>query len=461
MKTKTAVTRFAALLTACSLLMSLAACGQAPAPTQAPSQSTGETSADSTKTPSQSAADPTKAPSPGVVKAGNLIEGIEAEPVEGKAADESFLSSQYAFAARLLADSYGTDGGNCLVSPLSVVLALAMTANGAANKTLQQMLDVIGGGITMEDLNAYLYEYVKNLPSSAKAKLAVANSIWLNDKENFSVREDFLRKDVSWYHADIYKQPFSDSTVREVNGWVAKNTDNMIDQILEQLDEDARMLLINAICFDAKWLSPYTEYAVREQDFTLADGTVQTVDMMHSQEREYYSGSGYTGFAKYYEGGDYKFVAILPDEEIGLDSFIASLDGEKLSSILNGSTGTRVNTGLPKFSYDYSASLKERLQGMGMVNAFVDDTASPDFADFSLMSDTNPLYISDVIHKTHIEVTEAGTRAAAVTAVVVAEATAMPTQQPKEVILDRPFLYMIVDSENNLPIFIGTVNSVE
>ncbi|MBQ6293579.1 MAG: serpin family protein [Lachnospiraceae bacterium] len=462
MKTKTNImARIAAILIACSLLMSLAACGQAPAPTEAPSQSTAGTSADPTKTPSQSEADPTKAPSPGVVKAGNLIEGIEAEAVEGKAADETFLSSQYAFAARLLADSYKEDGSNCLVSPLSVVLALAMTANGAANETLKQMLDVIGSGITMEDLNAYLYQYVNNLPSSARAKLAVANSIWLNDKENFSVREDFLRKDVSWYHADVYKQPFNSSAVKEINGWVAKHTDNMIDQILEKLSKDDRMLLINAICFDAKWLSPYTEYAVGEENFFLSDGTVQTVDMMHSQEREYYSGEDYKGFAKYYEGGGYKFVAILPDKEIGLDEFITSLDGNKLSSILNGSTGTKVNTGLPKFSYDYSASLKERLQGMGMVNAFVDDTASPDFADFSLMSDTNPLYISDVIHKTHIEVTEAGTRAAAVTAVVVAEATAMPTEPPKEVILDRPFLYMIVDSETNLPIFIGTVNSVE
>ena len=465
MKTKlTFSARLAAALLIFSMLLSLAACGQAPAPTQTPpgtKKETAETTRETTGKTETSEENETKAPSPGVVKAGNLIEGIDAEPVEGKAADDAFKASQYAFAARLLASSYASDGGNCLVSPLSVILALAMTANGAANETLSQILDVIGSGLTMDDLNAYLYEYVKNLPSSEKAKLAVANSIWLNDKENFSVREDFLRKDVSWYDADVYKLPFNDKTVREVNGWVSKNTDKMIKEIINKLSDDDRMLLINAICFDAKWVSPYDEYAVRDETFTRADGTEETVSMMHSQEREYFSGKGYTGFAKYYEGSDYKFVAILPDEKVGLDKFIAGLDGEALASILDGVTYTRVNTGLPKFSYDYSASLKERLQGMGMQNAFVDDMTRPDFADFSLLSDTNPLYVSDVIHKTFIEVTEAGTRAAAVTAVVMAEATAMPTEPPKQVILDRPFLYMIVDTETDLPIFIGTVNSVD
>ena len=217
----------------------------------------------------------------------------------------------------------------------------------------------------------------------------------------------------------------------------------------------------NAICFDAKWLDPYTVYDVRDLSFTRADGSKETVSMMYSSEYEYYTGEDYTGFAKYYEGNGYKFVGILPNKEIGLDRFVAGLDEAKLSSVLGSTVRTKVHAGLPKFSYDYSASLKPLLESMGMKNAFVDDMTRPDFADFSLISETNPLYVSDVIHKTFIDVTEAGTRAAAVTAVIVAEATAMPTEPPKQVILDRPFLYMIVDTETDLPIFIGTVNSVE
>ena len=461
MKTRNnTVARIAAMLIVCSLLLSLAACGPAPAQTSA--QTAAETAADPTQAPSQSesepSAAPTKAPSPGVAKAGNLIEGIDPEPVEGKASDKAFTSSQYAFAARLLADSYRADGGNCLVSPLSVVLALAMTANGAASETLQQMLDVIGGGLTMEDLNAYLYQYVKNLPSGVKTRLAIANSIWLNDRSDFSVREDFLRRNVSWYNAAVYRVPFNDQTVKEINGWVAKNTDGMIDKIIDRLDDSARMILINAICFDAKWQNPYGDYSVHDAEFTRANGSTETVSMMYSSEHEYYKGEGYTGFAKYYEDG-YKFVGILPNENIGLDRFIENLDGEKLDEILNSVTHTRVTGGLPKFSYDYEARLKGRLRAMGMVNAFNDDFTSPDAADFSAMSDDTKLWIDEVIHKTFIEVTQAGTRAAAVTAVIMFGTTAVQ-EPPKVVTLDRPFLYMIVDTATNLPIFIGTVNSV-
>ena len=449
-----------ALLLIFSMLLSLAGCGSAPVPTNAPESSRASTAADPSVPSSDPAINPVK-PSPGTVKAGNLIEGISAEAVKGKEADEAFTSSQYRFAADFLRRSYEKDGGNCLVSPLSVVLALAMTANGAANETLSQMLDVIGKGLTMDDLNAYLYQYVNSLPSGEKAKLAVANSIWLNDKEGFSVLDEFLKKDVSWYGADVYKLPFNDSAVKEVNGWVTKNTDSMIKKIIDRLDKDDRMLLINAICFDAKWLDPYTEYDVHDASFTRADGSKETVSMMYDTGYDYYAGDDYTGFAKYYEGSGYYFAGILPDKDVGLDSFIAGLDEAKLSAILGSATRTKVISGLPKFSYDYSEGLKPLLEGMGMKNAFVDDMTRPDFADFSLISETNPLYVSDVIHKTFIDVTEAGTRAAAVTAVVMEEATAMPTEPPKQVILDRPFLYMIVDTETDLPIFIGTVNSVE
>ncbi len=464
--------RPAAFVLCLSLLLSTAGCGQSPAETPAQtkaSESLEQPSSSETKeaptfaeTKESSTSSETKdEPSPGTVKAGNLIEGIDPEPVEGKDPDDAFTASQYSFAAELLRRSYEADGGNCLISPLSIVLALAMTANGADGETLRQMLEVLGGGMTMDDLNAYLNAYVKSLPSSSQAKLAVADSIWLNDRDDFSVLNDFLRKTVSWYGADVYKLPFDDSAVREVNGWVSRNTDQMIERIIDKLNDDDRMLLINAICFDAKWEQPYSDYSVQDAEFTRADGSKQTVQMMYSQEHTYYEGEDFTGFAKYYEGRQYKFVAILPDADTSLDDFMAGMTGEKLAAILGSASYPKVNAGLPKFSYEYSAGLKERLQDMGIVNAFVDDPYAPDFADFSLMSETNPLYISEVIHKTFIDVMEGGTRAAAVTVVEMAQATAMPTEPPKQVILDRPFLYMIVDNTNDLPIFIGTVNSID
>ena len=388
---------------------------------------------------------------PESVKAGHLTQQINPKTVKGKAADTAFVASQYAFAAELLKASYADDRGNCLISPLSAELALAMTANGAAGETLSQMLDVIGGGLPLEDLNAYLYEYVNSLPvKNGKSKLAIANSLWLNDVHSFSVKDDFLRDVVSYYGADIYKLPFNSEMPKEINGWVSEKTDKMIKKIVEDVGPDARMFLINAVCFDGKWVQPFT--GSQKAPFTDADGNELKADMMYSEETTYYEGDGYTGFAKYYENGC-RFVALLPDEKTGLADLIAGLDGAKLSAILSGGTGDDVIIGLPKFSYEYEASFKERLKELGMRDAFAIN------ADFSRMSE-EPLFIDGVLQKTFIEVTEAGTKAAAVTAVTMA-AKAIAGAEPKRVTLDRPFLYMIVDNEHSLPIFIGTVETVK
>ena len=384
------------------------------------------------------------------VQAGNLLEGIKAAEAKGKAADSRFTSSQYAFAADLMKGTYKKDC-NCLVSPLSVALALAMTANGAAGDTLTQMLNVIGGGCGLSDLNAYLYQYVKDLPTSDKVKMHIADSIWLNDRDDFTVRNEFLSDCAGWYDAAVYKLPFDDSAVKEINGWVSKNTDDMIKKIVESIGPNDRMMLLNAICFDAKWLLSFN--GSPEAAFTRADGEKEKAAMMYSLEGEYYEGDGYVGFSKPYASG-YKFVGILPDENVSLDAFIAGLDGEKLSSMLGSAVRTDVRIGLPKFTYRFGTSLAGCLKDLGMNDAF-----GP-AADFSPMSSDTDLYVSGVEHMTFIEVTEAGTRAAAVTGVTMAAKSASPAQ-PKSVILDRPFLYMIVDTANNLPVLIGAVNSVK
>ena len=383
-------------------------------------------------------------------QAGNLLEGIKPAAAKGKTPDSTFKTSQLDFAAGLFRDVY-TEGENCLISPLSATLALAMTANGAAGDTLAQMLDVIGGGMALSDLNAYLFQYAKNLPSGNQAKMHIADSIWLNDREDFSVRNDFLSACAGWYDAAVYKLPFDDSAVKEINSWVAKNTDNMIKKLVESLSPNDRMMLLNAICFDAKWQVSFNGSV--EAPFTRADGEKEKAAMMYSLEGDYYEGDGYTGFSKDYAQG-YKFVGILPDENVPLDDLIAGLDGEKLSTLLGSSVHTDVKIGLPKFSYSHFENLVGSLMKRGMKDAF------GGAADFSPMSNTEDLFISGVIQETFIEVTEAGTRAAAVTGVTMA-AKAAPSAEPKSVVLDRPFLYMIVDTEYGLPIFIGTVNSVK
>ena len=163
------------------------------------------------------------------------------------------------------------------------------------------------------------------------------------------------------------------------------------------------------------------------------------------------------GFKKDYKDRKYSFVALLPNENITLEEYINSLDaGELLESIGNVKSGV-VYTAIPKFSYDYELRMKDVLKELGIPTAF--DAGCADFSSMGKYEDGN-IFISQVIHKTSITVGERGTRAGAVTAVIMDGASSAPVE-PKEIILDRPFLYMIIDNETDLPIFIGTLTSIE
>ena len=158
------------------------------------------------------------------------------------------------FAVRLFRSSQ-EDGENTLISPLSVLYALALTANGAEGETLKEMESVIG--IDKEMLNFYLYDYLKNLPQDDKNKLSLANSIWFTDDERFTVNKDFLQTNADYYGADIYKAPFNSQTCKDINNWVNKKTDKMIPEILDKIPSEAVMYLVNALAFEAEWEEIY------------------------------------------------------------------------------------------------------------------------------------------------------------------------------------------------------------
>ena len=241
----------------------------------------------------------------------------------------------------------------------------------------------------------------------------------------------------------------------DINAWVKKNTDDMIPTLLEEISPEAMMYLINAVAFDAKWATPYEEYQISDGDFTAADGTAQTVPMMHSTERNFLSDAHARGFLKYYEQG-YAFAALLPEEGLSPEDYLAALTADSLQEMLWNPEDCEVCAALPQYAYDYNTELSAMLKRMGMATAFTDD------ADFSQITTDLPLYISRVQHKTHIEVNSAGTKAAAVTSVEIRCGSAIMEEERVEVVtLDRPFLYLILDTKNKLPVFIGIVNTIE
>ena len=385
------------------------------------------------------------------VQAANLMEGVTPNKVSALEDLSGNNSAVTDFAVRLFKASE-ENGKNTLISPLSVLCALAMTANGAEDETLQQMEDVLG--MTTEEMNLYIYSYMQKLPQNEKYKLSLANSIWFTDHERFTVNQDFLQTTADYYGADIYKAPFNEQTCKDINNWVKEKTDGMIPSALDEIPADALMYLINALAFDAEWADVYEKYQVKVGEFTKEDGTKQECEFMYSTESNYFEDEKATGFLKYYKSGKYAFVAMLPKEGVSVSEYIASLTGESLNEMLSNPEHTTVYTSIPKFETSYSVEMTEILKSMGMTEAF--DPNNADFAGLGSSTGGN-ISISRVIHKTFISVEEKGTKAAAVTIVEPGDGAAMEPEQPKEVYLDRPFVYMLIDCENNIPFFIGTM----
>lgn len=390
----------------------------------------------------------------------NLMYEVQAKtPESGSTVSSEATAAATDFGLRLLSGSM-EEGKNTLVSPLSVLMALGMTANGADNETLAQMEEAFG--MTRSELNQYLYVYTKKLPQGEKYKLTLADSIWIKDSTGLQINKDFLQANANWYDAQIYQAPFIDATKKEINSWVNRNTDGMIPEILDRIAAEDIMYLINALAFDAEWAQIYKTDQIHDGIFTTADGTEQKVKMMYSGESLYLEDEDAFGFLKYYAGDSYAFAALLPKEGVSLGGYVSSLTGERLNELLSNPQQVPVSAAIPKFQCEYSIELSDILEAMGMTDAF--DPAS---ADFSLMLDTGsstagivePIYIDRVLHKTYIALDEKGTKAGAATAVAMTGGAALV--ETKVVHLDRPFVYMLIDCEVKLPVFIGTLESVK
>lgn len=388
-------------------------------------------------------------------KSENLVSELSRQAVVERDIDSNFINSQLKFYVDIFKNSVKSSGeNNMLISPLSIMLALSMTANGANGDTKIEMENVLGSGISINELNEYLCKYVENLPSDEKSKLSIANSIWF--KDNLDVREKFLQQSVDYYNAAMFKSPFDRDSIDNMNNWVKENTDGMIDKIIKEHSKRAIMYVINAIAFDAEWSTPYAISDIRDGKFNSYSGEENEVEYMFSDEYQYIHDENTVGFIKSYSC-NYSFVAMLPDKEIDMLDYIEDFTYEKYINIMESMEYREVDTTLPKFSYDYELSIVDSLKNMGMKLAFDKDNA-----DFSNIADTRDgnISISDVRHKTFISVDENGTKAGAVTSVRGDMAESVK-EESKKVILDRPFIYMIIDDDTKLPIFMGVVMNIK
>ena len=382
-------------------------------------------------------------------------EKLSVSPKGSEAVNEALAS----FGLKLLQKTREADKQSPLVSPLSVALALSMTANGADGNTLAQFQEVLGGGVDLEELNAacaqYLSDYQGLLGSS---QCRIANSLWKD--HSGGIYEDFVSKCRGYYSAQVYEAELSEPRiVDDLNGWVSDKTNKMIPQIIDQpFPEETACLLVNALYLKNSWLSEFDPLSTHTMDFHHAGGPDSQVEYLRKFDTQlsYLNGKGAQGVVLPYDDGRLAFVAILPDlypDSPDLGQWLNNLEGNSLSQlIINREDALFLSFAMPKFSAEWKGNLEDILPLLGLEDAFV-----PGTADFSSLGDSpEGYYISQVIHATKIEVNEKGTEAAAATVVAAESGAAAPPQEGITLILDRPFLYGIVDLYTGVPLFLGT-----
>ena len=393
------------------------------------------------------------------VESQNLTDNIDRDPIP---VYSSFVNGETQavaqFSTQLLHQLYA-ENETVVYSPLSILYALAMTANGAEGETLAQMEQVMG--LSVDQLNSYLYSTVNLLPSDEGYDFDIANSVWIkDDEEKFEVNQQFLQTVKNYYLAQIFKSEFDNDTLKDINNWVAQQTNGQIQNILDRIDPDAVMYLVNALNFEAQWQEQYEEYSVQDGQFTRSDGTVQDAQFMYGSEYGYLSDENTAGFIKYYKDHTYAFVALKP-QQTDISSYVQSLNGEKITTLLENISHEKVITSIPKFETTFDTEMSAIFKALGMTDAF--DYRLADFSSRgTAQAEGGNLCIGRIIHKAFIRVAEQGTQAGASTVVeMITEGAMLEETPPKEVYLDQPFVYMVIDTQNNLPLFMGTVCEIE
>ena len=385
------------------------------------------------------------------VSAEELSAKYARQATDGGEVNDAFKSAMANFSVSLLQKTITKDGNNDLTSPLSAAQCLALIANGANGETLAQLENLFG--LPIDEFNRASYAYVSSLYSGDDCEVNLANSIWI--KENsVNVLPEFLQTNADWYGAQAYLAPFDSTTLTDINNWCYNKTKGKIDKILDNVPSDAVMYLINALDFDAKWNVKYEKSDVQDRAFYNDGGSSSTVKMMYSDEHIYLEdGEKAVGFTRPYKGDRYSFVGILPNEGVDIYDYVENFSGERWNAMWEGRSRRTVKAGLPEFTYKTDMLLNEALQALGVTDMF-----DRGLADFSNMSDVG-LYCDFVKQKTFIDVSRNGTKAAAITMGGMKD-TAIAPEQEVRIILDRPFLYAIVDNANGLPLFIGVVGNL-
>ena len=369
---------------------------------------------------------------------------------------ESYQSLQ-SFSYNLFAEK--TDAKNPVLSPTSAYLALTMAGLGADGNTRTEFDHVLG-----EDMMALSGNLMNTLPVESDYQiLSLANSAWIDDQ--YIVDEKWISSIKSVLSAEEFQDNLSSTdAMNRMNSWIDEKTKSLIKKMIAKpLPERTRLVLFNTIYFKGKWCNPFEMDLTYTDTFHVSDTEQVETAMMHksSEYFDYVSNDFAEGLIFPYLSDtaehNLALIALKPREDMDVRELYQNLNSDVVSEMISDQQTVMVNTMLPKFEIAFEADLNDNLINMGLVDGF-----DPDKADFTLMGrneSENNLYIGLVKQKAKIIVDEEGTEAAAATEVAMIESCALIEEEPIDVFFDEPFLYMIMDMDREIPLFMGILDN--
>ncbi|MDH7603767.1 MAG: serpin family protein [Melioribacter sp.] len=338
---------------------------------------------------------------------------------------------------------------NIIISPLSVSTALGMVLNGASDETYDQMKTALGfSDFKFDDINKS-YQSLDSLLKYIDENVIFnsANSIWHHNE--FSVEQNFIEINKKYFNAEVNKIDFSNPVAKDIiNNWVKEATNSKIPQIIDKINPEIVMFLINTIYFKGNWQYRFDKNSTREDIFYIDENNTVTCQMMSQKNQfNFYHDENIEAVELPYGNSSFNMMIILPSLNKKVDDVISMMNTDNFDFIKNKFVKKEITIMLPKFKLEYTKTLNDALMNLGMKDAFM-----PERANFSKISRLKNLFISEVIHKTFIEVNEEGTEAAAVTSIGVGV-----TSIGNYFKVDRPFLFLIYEKNTNTILFIGKV----
>ncbi|MCR5837571.1 MAG: serpin family protein [Lachnospiraceae bacterium] len=378
--------------------------------------------------------------------------------------DKIFIENYQSIVRNLLGENLKeTPLQNIVISPYSILYLLSIVALSTDNNTKDEITQFLSCKQNQQitgysdcddsctdssgDFCDYLLSVQRFLDECKE--LSVSNAICAKSLFSKSIKKEFVHKLSKQHKCNVFA---SDHVADDVNKWVKKNTKGMINSLLDP-SADFNACFLNAIAFISEWATPYENDDIYEDDFTNADGTVSTVEMLRSTEKKFVVDENFYGFVKDYKNNNFSFMALLPKNKANVSLLIKSLEKINFTKLYSQSSRKKVYVTMPEFKYSFSNELTDFCKRHGINELFTPA------ADFSPMCSA-PLMADSILHKAYIELDRKGTKAAAVTGMVVVAGCAPMMEDYKEVILDRPFVYAIIHNKTGLPIFTGITNKL-